>query len=215
MLDYVESINETMVTIGNHRRTEEKLFDMASFKEAWQNACIHTKWDKGNPPAVYIFSDRIEIISTGGLPVDLNKEEFYKGISKPVNAKLQKIFGQLGYVEQTGHGIPLIISNYGKQAFDIMENFVNVTIPLNYEKTNSSGTGIEDEVKINEAEQRVIDYINQNPSITIKELVAESGYSDGYIRKILTSLKEKKIIERRGGNKMGKWGVIREQASNE
>ena len=43
VLDYVESINETMVTMGNHRRTEEKLFDMASFKEAWQNACIHTK----------------------------------------------------------------------------------------------------------------------------------------------------------------------------
>jgi predicted HTH transcriptional regulator len=105
----MESINETMVTMGNHRRTEEKLFDMASFKEAWQNACIHTKWDKGNPPAVYIFSDRIEIISTGGLPVDLNREEFYKGISKPVNSKLQKIFGQLGYVEQTGHGIPLMI----------------------------------------------------------------------------------------------------------
>ena len=48
VLDYMESINETMVTMGNHRRTEEKLFDMASFKEAWQNACIHTKWDKGN-----------------------------------------------------------------------------------------------------------------------------------------------------------------------
>ena len=208
MLDYVESINETMVSMGSHRRIEEKLFDMASFKEAWQNACIHTKWDKGNPPAVYIFSDRIEIKSTGGLPVDLNREEFYKGISKPVNAKLQKIFGQLGYVEQTGHGIPLIISNYGKQAFDIMENFVNVTIPFNYEKTNFSGTGIENEVKIYEAEQRVVEYIKQNSSITIKELVAESGYSDGYIRKILTSLKEKSVIERQGGNKTGKWIVI-------
>ena len=35
-----------------------------------------------------------------------------------------------------------------------------------------------------------------------------SGYSDGYIRKILTSLKEKKVIERQGGNKTGKWVVI-------
>ena len=208
VLDYVESINETMVTMGNHRRTEEKLFDMASFKEAWQNACIHTKWDKGNPPAVYIFSDRIEIISTGGLPVDLNKEEFYKGISKPVNAKLQKIFGQLGYVEQTGHGIPLIISNYGKQAFDIMENFVNVTIPFNYVKKNSDGTDVDNEVSLNEAEQRVVNYISQKSNITIKELVEVSGYSDGYIRKILCSLKEKKVIERQGGNKTGKWLII-------
>ena len=209
VLDYMESINETMVTMGNHRRTEEKLFDMASFKEAWQNACIHTKWDKGNPPAVYIFSDRIEIISTGGLPVDLNKDEFYKGISKPVNSKLQKIFGQLGYVEQTSHGIPLIISNYGKQAFDIMENFVNVTIPFNYIKQNSISTDTENKVSINETEQRIVDYISQNSGITIKELVSASGYSDGYIRKILTSLKEKKIIERHGGNRYGKWIVVK------
>jgi len=209
VIDYMESINDTMVTMGSHRRQEEKLFDMASFKEAWQNACIHTKWDKGNPPAVYIFSDRIEIISTGGLPVDLNKEEFYKGISKPVNSKLQKIFGQLGYVEQTGHGIPLIISNYGKQAFDIMENFINVTIPFNYEKKNAAGAEVQNKVKINDAEQMVVEYIRQNSSITIKELVEASGYSDGYVRKILASLKEKKIIERRGGNKVGKWVLIK------
>ena len=208
VLGYMESINETMVTMGNHRRTEEKLFDMASFKEAWQNACIHTKWDKGNPPAVYIFSDRIEIISTGGLPVDLNKDEFYKGISKPINTKLQKIFGQLGYVEQTGHGIPLIISNYGKQAFDIMENFVNVTIPFNYIKTISVNTEMDKKVNINDVEQRIVDYICKNSHITIKELVTASGYSDGYIRKILTSLKEKKIIYRQGSKKYGKWVVV-------
>ena len=209
VLDYMESVNETMVTMGNHRRIEERLFDMASFKEAWQNACIHTKWIKGNPPAVYVFSDRIEIISTGGLPVDLNKEEFFKGISKPVNSKLQKIFGQLGYVEQTGHGVPLIISNYGKQAFDITENFVNVTIPFNYEKNDNSVTEPDNKISINDAERRVIDYISHNSGITIKEMVAASGYSDGYIRKIIAALKRKKVIERRGGNKTGKWAVLR------
>ncbi len=121
---------------------------------------------------------------------------------------MQKIFGQLGYVEQTGHGIPLIISNYGKQAFDIMENFVNVTIPFNYVKKYSDGTDVDNEVSLNEAEQRVINYISQKSNITIKELVEVSGYSDGYIRKILFSLKEKKVIERQGGNKTGKWVVI-------
>ncbi len=209
VIDYMESINDTMVTMGNHRRTEEKLFDIASFKEAWQNACIHTKWGNGNPPAVYVFSDRIEIISTGGLPVDLNKEEFFKGISRPVNSKLQKIFGQLGYVEQTGHGVPLIISNYGKQAFDIMENFVNVTIPFTHEKNIGNEADMPNDVYINEAERQLIELISQCPSITIKDLVSTSGYSDGYVRKLLTSLKVKRIIKRQGGNKIGHWVVIR------
>lgn len=43
-------------------------------------------------------------------------------------------------------------------------------------------------------------YISQNSGIIIKELVAVSGYSDGYIIKILTSLKEKNVIERQVGN---------------
>ena len=51
-------------------------------------------------------------------------------------------------------------------------------------------------------------WISQKSNITIKELVEVSGYSDGYIRKILASLKEKKVIERQGGNKTGKWVVI-------
>ena len=59
-------------------------------------------------------------------------------------------------MEQTGHGIPLIISNYGKQAFDIMENFINVTIPFNYEKKYIAGAEMQNKVIINDAEQMVV-----------------------------------------------------------
>lgn len=76
VLNYIEALNETIVKIGTHTREEESLFDMLSFREAWINACLHTKWERKNPPAVYVYSDRIEIISTGGLPEDLTKEEF-------------------------------------------------------------------------------------------------------------------------------------------
>lgn len=52
------------------------------------------------------------------------KEDFYAGISKPINKKLLKIFGDLDYIDQTGHGIPLIIKNYGKNAFYISEHTI-------------------------------------------------------------------------------------------
>ena len=38
---------------------------------------------------------------------------------------------QLDYIEQTGHGVPLIVSRYGREVFDITENFITVTLPLN------------------------------------------------------------------------------------
>ncbi len=151
------------------------------------------------------FSDRIEIISTGGLPVDLNKEEFFKGISKPVNIKLQKIFGQLGYVEQAGHGVPLIISNYGKTAFEIMENYINVTIPFHYSK--NIGSDHINTMKFNEAEKNLIKVLKEKPEITIRELVSITKYSNSYIRKLLSSLKEKKAITRLGSKKSGSWCV--------
>ena len=207
VMNYIESINETKVTLGGSRRKEEKMFDFPSFKEAWQNACLHTKWERGNPPAVYVFSDRIEIISTGGLPGDLNPEEFYRGISKPVNAKLQKIFGQLGYVEQTGHGVPLIISNYGKVAFDIMENYLNVTIPFNFARNGIQTDHSDLDSALSEAENRLVQEMQNDPRTTIRELVSTTGYSDGYVRKLITQLKSKSVIMREGGNKTGMWVV--------
>lgn len=202
VLSYMEAINDTKVVLGSHQREEIKLFDFAAFKEAWQNACLHTKWSQRNPPAVYIFSDRIEVISTGGLTDGLTKEEFFKGISRPVNAKLQKIFGQLGYVEQTGHGIPLIISKYGMQAFDITENFVNVVIPFNREFAEKQP---EISKPLNESQAKIYNYLKEHPEATIKILVSECGVSDGYARKILTFLKENGYVRHEGSNKYGTW----------
>lgn len=206
VLSYMEAINDTKVVLGSHQREEEKLFDFAAFKEAWQNACLHTKWSQMNPPAVYIFSDRIEIISTGGLAEGLTKEEFFKGISRPVNAKLQKIFGQLGYVEQTGHGIPLIIAKYGMQAFDITDNFVNVTIPFN---GNFSNFISETQSELNESQLKIYNYLKKHPKATHKILTKECEMSEGYVIKIITFLKKHGYIKREGSNKSGFWTVLK------
>lgn len=130
VLDYMEALNDTTVDVGGSLRKESKMFDFSCFREAWLNACLHNRWSKQTPPAVYVFDDRIEIISIGGLPDGLSLDEFYEGKSKPVNLELQQIMVQLDYIEQTGHGVPLIISKYGREVFDITENFITVTIPL-------------------------------------------------------------------------------------
>lgn len=208
VLSYMESINDTSVEIKTHGRDEEKLFDMLCFREAWINACLHTKWERMNPPAVYIYQDRIEIISTGGLPEDLSKDEFFRGISRPVNTRLQKIFGQLGYVEQTGHGIPLIVSNYGKQAFDIMPNYLNVTIPMKSHVI--SAYTYKNPITIaglNDSQMKLLNLLKDHPEYTIKDLVRESSLSDGYVRKLLTELKNRECIQRVGSNKTGYWKV--------
>ncbi len=208
VLEYMESINETKVKVGGIQRIEEKYFDFSSFKEAWLNACVHTKWSEEIPPAVYIYDDRIEIVSNGGLPSALTKEDFFAGISKPINKKLLKIFGDLDYIDQTGHGIPLIVKKYGKNAFYISEHTVIVTIPLNKKLLDN----IKDEnifVDLSEAENKILSLIKNNNEYKTSDLIRLTNYSESYINKILRLLKEKEYIKRVGANKNGHWDVLK------
>ena len=106
-----------------------------AIREIVVNAIVHNDWSI-TEPQVSFFKDRIEILSHGGLPHTLSIDEFYRGISKPRNVRLMKIFSDLDIVDHTGHGVPIIIEKYGREAFDISDNHIIVTIPFNQEVVN-------------------------------------------------------------------------------
>ena len=202
--DYVAALNEVRVDLkAGLERRELPLFDLECFDEAWTNACLHNRWIKNVPPAVYIFSDRIEIVSTGGLPYDFSKDEFFAGISHPVNLTLQKIMGQLGMVEQTGHGVPKIIGVYGTQAFEIADNHITVTIPFAFEPSmnQTSYDGL------STTHAAVLKVIKNNPSLRIEDIAKLAGVGRTRTNQIITDLKSIGKIERVGGNKKGYWKV--------
>lgn len=203
--DYVAALDEVRVDLDSDMvRKEYPLFDLVAFDEAWTNACLHNKWIKNVPPAIYIFDDRIEIISTGGLPFDFSKEEFFSGVSRPVNIGLQKIMGQLGMVEQTGHGVPRIIRTYGTEAFDIAENHITVTIPFafspSFKQINYDG--------LTSSEKKVLESIKNNPTATIPVLSNMTNIGTSRISEIIKALKISKKIERIGKTKGGYWVVL-------
>lgn len=204
VLDYMEAINDTIVDVTGGIRIERKLFDFSCFREAWLNACLHNKWSRLTPPAVYIYSNRIEIISTGGLPADYSLDDFYIGRSKPVNLELQKIMGQLNYIEQTGHGVPLIVSKYGKQAFDISDNFITVTIPF----SESKETIKKDTNDISITQNKVLELIKSNSNLTISQITNTLNLGQTTINNALKQLKKLGYIERIGSNKTGYWKVL-------
>lgn len=207
VLEYMDVINETKVKLGGKKRIEESYFDYACFKEAWLNACIHTRWIEKIPPAVYIFDDRIEIVSNGGLPKALNKTDFFKGVSKPVNQALLNIFTNLDLIDQTGHGVPLIINKYGEKAFYISDNTIIVTIPINKELLEQINNK-NDDLELSETELKVYNCIRENENITIPELSKEIAVGERQIMRILNKLKEKEIIKREGSNKSGTWKIL-------
>ena len=202
--NYINSLNETRVNLESGiERKEMSLFDTHAFEEAWTNACLHNKWISNVPPAIYIFDDRLEIISTGGLPFDYSVDNFYKGISHPVNPGLQRIMGQLGLVEQTGHGNLTIIANYGKEAFDIEDNYITVTIPFSFVPTMKKV----DESGLLPHHVKILNSIKNHPNFSIKEISIEVGLGTTRVGEIIKELKEMGKIARIGGNKGGYWTI--------
>ena len=201
---YVVSLNETRVDVESSlARKEVKLFDTHAFEEAWTNACIHNKWIKNVPPAVYIFDDRIEIISTGGLPFDYSKEDFYSGVSRPVNNGLFKIMGQLNMIEQTGHGNLVIVDKYGKDAFNIKENYITVTIPFAFipsmKQVDVNG--------LSPMHSKVLMALKENPTFTMSEVAKFCGIGTTRVGEIMRNLKELGKLERVGSRRDGYWKV--------
>lgn len=209
VLDYMEALNDTIVDVGGSLRKESRLFDFPCFREAWLNACLHNRWSRQTPPAVYMFKDRIEVISVGGLPEGLTLEEFYEGKSKPVNLELQQIMVQLDYIEQTGHGVPLIVSRYGKEVFDITENFITVTIPLNRETKEKNDSERGKKELIDSKDEEILQLMKENSSISVNEISKQVHLGTTTLTKRIRRLKEGEFVERNGSKKKGQW-VVRE-----
>lgn len=203
-MDYVLAMNETRVELsGRPTRKETPLFDEKAFREAWVNACLHNQWSSLVPPAIYLFPDRMEIISMGGLPNNLSKEEFFAGVSRPVNRSLVKIMGQLELIEQTGHGVPEIIKKYGREAFDIADNHITVTLRFPFMMKQKSGfyDGL------SESEKNVLLAISTHPTATTDEIAKLSGLKISRTNGIIRNLKSLGKIKRVGGNKGGYYSI--------
>ena len=132
ILEYGDAINIIQADERNRisERRDVPLFDYEAFHEAILNAFIHNKWLTLNAPQISIFTDRIEILSHGGLAIDQDENGFYSGASLPVNDVLASIFLQLRISERSGRGVPKIVGRYGKDSIKIEKNRIIVTIPF-------------------------------------------------------------------------------------
>ena len=216
VLNYCDALNETFVDLSVSPRREQRLFNSEAFKEAWINACVHNKWSEELAPSVYWFDDRLEVVSYGGLPKSLTKEEFLAGKTEPVNEELMKIFLQCEIVEHSGHGVPIVVREYGKDAYTFSKNMITVTIPFNKKVKKRAKNGVvnvvenetvNETVKLTARESAVIAEMRNNPKISKKRLMELTSIPKTTLDRIVFSLKRKGIIKRIGSDKQGHWGT--------
>ena len=211
VLEHVSSYMVTKVDLSKGERAETYLFDFESFREAWINACVHNAWWALVPPSVMIFDDRIEVVSYGAVPFPMSLESFYEGDSRPVNRALFDMFSLLGMTEQSGHGVPTIVHNYGRSAFDITDNGVTVTIPFAFEpdyvaarrETSLNLLGLDEKHK------EVLVHLSKNPEAKLSETAEHVGISLSSVKKMVSELKADGLLKNEGTNRNSRWLVLR------
>lgn len=115
--------------------------------------------------------------------------------------------------ERTGKGIPLIISKYGRQVFQISDVSTTVTLPYNWVKDLEAENRVIDkgidkpELSISLQDKMVLNFIKDNPHASQPEIAAALGIGKAMVYKSIARLKKMGTIQRVGSNKTGFWSV--------
>lgn len=206
VIEKFKLINNTYANITYAEREETNKFDEKLVREAIINAFVHNEWVTENPPKFEIYSDHISIVSTGGLPYNATKEDFYKGHSKPVHPELMRIFKDLDLVENMGTGIRKILRMYGKDIFEFSDNFIVVSFKYNGNEVSTNP--VSETFEPNETQKYILKLIGENSTITILEIASELCIGRTTVKRNIKELMESKMITRTGSNRNGKWLIL-------
>jgi ATP-dependent DNA helicase RecG len=110
--------NNIMVSsdiIGNKRVDKGKIYPEKVFRELIVNAVCHRNYSIiGSKIRVFMFSDRLEVISPGRLPNTVTIEKLTSGVSYSVNPVIVKFMENLNYVDKLGRGLPMVYAEAKK-----------------------------------------------------------------------------------------------------
>ncbi len=211
-LEKLEVANVTFARItGAPTREERRLVDAIALREIVINAFVHNDYTDGDTPLIEQFSDRFVVTSYGGLVDGLTQEEFFKGISKPRNRELMRIFKDLELVEHLGSGMNRIMETYNRSNFEFSDNFLRVTIPFNQEFEKPVQDASKENVgeNVGEKDKWLLSLITKNDVAKAKDYAVIMGVNQRTVERQLAKLKDKGLIKRVGPDKGGHWEVIK------
>ena len=210
VIDKFDLINKTFTKITSEDRKEVKMFDKVAVKEAILNSFVHTLWEREYPPKFEIFNDHIAISSTGGIPLNVSKEDFLKGFSAPTHPELMRIFKDLELVEQLGTGIIRILKVYDKDVYEFSDNFIRVNFKFkdnSYLPKSPRDIDYKEEV-LTETQKNIIKLIKKDSKVTQREISKKLGINKTTVTRNINILKEKGIIGRIGTIQNGQWEIL-------
>lgn len=185
---------------GIQRKTVEIIPENA-FREAVANALIHRTRDDTPNIRILMYKDKISVISPGGLPSNISKEEYLnEQVSKLRNPTLANIFFRLRYIEMFDTGILRIKELYSSSSFKpdfvINENSITVTLPSLFKK-----------YVLTSDEEKAMTFLQKGIEASSTELADFTGFNKSKILRVLKALIKKEYVKVSGAGNSTKYYI--------
>jgi ATP-dependent DNA helicase RecG len=183
------------------------------FEELLVNALVHRDYLVSASIRLFVFDNRIEIISPGHLPNNLTVEKIRLGNSSIRNPILVSYVakGLLPY-HGLGSGIKRALEKWPQIDFsDDREGCLFTATVRRMLSTGPVRGSVKSSVKSSvKTPERILELLSVNKDMTLADLAKTLGLSTRAVEKQVANLQAQGRIRRVGGRKVGHWEVVGE-----
>lgn len=211
LLKQLEDVYSFIDKYNNNRSTFDKLWRIdtrdypeKALREALLNSIVHRDYYYSASTLISIYKDRLEIVSVGGLMPGYELKDIKNGLSDTRNPNLANIFYRLKLIEAYGTGIKKIYDAYELSGCEpeiiTTNNSFKIILPnINYKQNNNLYISSPEMKYCNE--NILLKYLNDNQSITRKEVETLMGLSQSSAGRILKKMVDEGKLIQFGGSK--------------
>lgn len=196
-------------------RVETYPFPKAAVREAVYNAMIHSDYTTGVPIQISVYKDRLYITNDWLQPEGWDiRMMMGKHRSLQHNPNIANTFFRGGYIEAWGRGIEKMCRSCTDYGLPLPEYTLHPQDMMVCFRTKEND-GINDGINLNPSEKAALQFIKEDPGITAAGVAEKLHVKVRQAERILSSLKEKKVLTRSGSRKNGIWQVIASDTDGE
>lgn len=216
---YRKHINISEIIKGPYRETMEEI-PLVAYREAVANAIVHRDYSRQVDLRIEIFSNRIEVVSPGGLPVGISESEYLEGrVSIPRNQILADMFLRLKIIEKLATGIRRIKEHYRDYAvnpeFEIHENSIVVILPKTNQAEASTYRPVElDVYELNENERLIYKLLESGDDLSRATIEKELGLKKSQTVDLLSRLRDLNLVAQIGRGRSTKYVLKNKNRTN-
>ena len=193
---------------GRLERTEIPEIPIEAIREALLNSFCHKDYASGESNEVAIYKDRVEIYNPGAFPEGYDPQYFIDKPSRPIrrNPKIARTLYYSKDIESFGTGLKRIAEVCDKAGVKyefqkLRDGFVVCFYRSSYEESTGKVRVNTGKVRVNElnsSQEKIVSYLEENGSITNKDVCELLDIKDSRAYKILSEMNRKGVLKKDG-----------------